>query len=270
MRKLPFRIGTTSYIIPSDILPNARYLADKVDDIELVLFEVEDGSGNLPDEDVLNALQVIATQNDLTYTVHLPLDLQLGGDDEQKTSSIQKALDVIERTSLLQPFAYVLHLDGRTVCTSFGSQAWQIWNQRSKDALGELAGLMEYPDLLAVENLDRYPPEFWDDILNGAPVSRCIDIGHLWLDGHDPLPYLQKHIARARVLHLHGVAERDHQSLAYVAPEELERIVRFLLDSDFQGVVTIEVFGEEDFRTSTHSLLEVVRRMGWEAAWENC
>jgi hypothetical protein len=29
----PFRLGTTSYIIPADILPNAQYLADKVQDI---------------------------------------------------------------------------------------------------------------------------------------------------------------------------------------------------------------------------------------------
>ena len=44
---LPFRLGTTSYIIPADILPNVRYLADKVDDIELVLFEADDYSNPL-------------------------------------------------------------------------------------------------------------------------------------------------------------------------------------------------------------------------------
>ena len=48
MQTYPFRLGTTSYIIPDDILPNARFLADKVDDIELVLFEVDDGPNNLP------------------------------------------------------------------------------------------------------------------------------------------------------------------------------------------------------------------------------
>ncbi len=29
----------TSYIVPADILPNLRYLAGKVQDVELVLFE---------------------------------------------------------------------------------------------------------------------------------------------------------------------------------------------------------------------------------------
>ena len=45
----PFRLGTTSYIIPNSILPNVRYLADKVKDIELVLFESDDGISNFPD-----------------------------------------------------------------------------------------------------------------------------------------------------------------------------------------------------------------------------
>ena len=31
--RLPFRLGTSSYIIPADILPNVDFLKDKVDDI---------------------------------------------------------------------------------------------------------------------------------------------------------------------------------------------------------------------------------------------
>ena len=268
MKPLPFRIGTTSYIIPADILPNARYLAGKVDDIELVLFEVDDGSNNLPHEDVLRELRVIAGQHDLTYTVHLPLDLQLGEGKALKDQSIRKALRVIEHTAPLQPFAYVLHLDGRKVRTQYGSRGWQDWKRHTKAALQELVALLDDSELLAVENLDRYPPQFWDEVLDGMPVSRCIDVGHLWLDGHDPLAFLEEHIRRTRVLHLHGIAERDHKSLAHVAPEELERVVCFLIDSGFQGVFTMEIFGEDDFHTSSDSLLEIVHRLGWEAAWE--
>ncbi len=48
MENINFRIGTTSYIIPDDIIPpNVRYLGGKTDDIELVLFEVDDGPSNL-------------------------------------------------------------------------------------------------------------------------------------------------------------------------------------------------------------------------------
>ena len=44
-----FRIGTTSYVIPDDILPNVEYLASRVDDVQLVLFETDEYGSNLPD-----------------------------------------------------------------------------------------------------------------------------------------------------------------------------------------------------------------------------
>ncbi len=40
--KRQFRLGSTSYVYPDDILPNVRKLMSSVDDIELVLFEVDD------------------------------------------------------------------------------------------------------------------------------------------------------------------------------------------------------------------------------------
>ena len=94
----PFRLGTTSYIIPDDILPNARYLADKVRDIELVLFEVDDGSNNLPPPHVIDELAELARQYDMTYTVHLPLDLKLGDDSSDRDISVIKAKRVIDCT----------------------------------------------------------------------------------------------------------------------------------------------------------------------------
>jgi len=56
-------------------------------------------------------------------------------------------------------------------------------------------------------------------VLEQIPASLCIDIGHLWRDGRDALPYLEAYLGRARVVHLHGVGERDHQSLELTAPE---------------------------------------------------
>jgi hypothetical protein len=71
--RFPFRLGTTSYIIPAELLPNVIYLADKVDDIELVLFESDEIS-NLPDAATVKILKETAEQSDLTYTIHLPMD----------------------------------------------------------------------------------------------------------------------------------------------------------------------------------------------------
>ena len=64
---LPFRLGTTSYIWPDDILPNVRQLAPLVDDIELVLFESDEYGSNLPDKDVIAELKQLALAYGLTY-----------------------------------------------------------------------------------------------------------------------------------------------------------------------------------------------------------
>jgi sugar phosphate isomerase/epimerase len=263
MKDIPFRIGTTSYIIPADILPNVNYLAGKVQDVELVLFEVDDGPNNLPDEDTIAQLKRAAALEDLTYTVHLPLDLKLGGAEGERQSSIRKAIQVIDNTKALRPFAYVLHLDGRKIRSEFRSQRWREWTARTRDGLTELVDLMDDPALLAVENLDGYPPDFWDETLAGMPVSRCVDVGHLWRDGHDPLSYLQEHIRRTRVIHIHGVAERDHKSLAHVPPQELQAVLQLLLDADYQGVLTLEIFGEEDFTSSMGALHGIFEKNNW-------
>ena len=64
INSLPFRLGTSSYIIPDDILPNVRYLAGKVRDIELVLFEVDDGQNSLPSAEVIDELIKLAALYD--------------------------------------------------------------------------------------------------------------------------------------------------------------------------------------------------------------
>jgi sugar phosphate isomerase/epimerase len=112
MHALPFRLGTTSYIIPDEILPNVRYLAGQVRDIELLLFEMDDGQNNLPDEDTISELHRIAADHDMSFTVHLPLDLDLGAEGVDRSKTLRKAQRAIETINHLDPWAYVLHLDG--------------------------------------------------------------------------------------------------------------------------------------------------------------
>src|SRR5215207_9407881 len=143
MKTYPFRLGTTSYIIPVDILPNARYLAGKVRDMELILFEVDDGPNNLPSSDVVHELSKIAKDCDMTYTIHLPLDLKLGEDGSERDQSLVKAKRVIDCTRALDPWAYVLHLDGKAVRTSIDAELimrWQDQSVRALEIVAEWAG----------------------------------------------------------------------------------------------------------------------------------
>jgi len=257
MQAYPFRLGTTSYIIPADILPNAHYLAGKVRDIELILFEVDDGPNNLPSSEVIDQLLQIASQHDLTYTVHLPLDLKLGENGSEQDQSLVKAKRVIDCTRGLDPWAYVLHLDGRSVRTSTDAGLVKRWQDQSVHALELAAEWAGSPEKLAVENLETYPLDFIQPVLDRIPVSRCVDIGHLWLDGHDPIPYLGAALPRTRVVHIHGIAERDHRSLAFMPQGKVNQVWDELIRANYKGVLTLEIFSEEDFISS----LEVIKRL---------
>ena len=256
MQTYPFRLGTTSYIIPDDILPNAHYLADKVSDIELILFEVDDGPNNLPSAEVIDELVKIANEHDLTYTVHLPLDLKLGHDGSEYYQSLVKAKRVIDCTLGLGPWAYVLHLDGKSVRTSTNKDLIKRWQDQSVRALEITAQWAAGAEKLAVENLETYSLDFIQPVLDRIPVSRCVDIGHLWLDGHDPIPYLRAALPRTRVIHIHGIAERDHRSLMFMPQENVRAVWEELIGAKYEGVLTLEIFSEEDFLSS----MEIIRR----------
>ena len=138
--------------------------------------------------------------------------------------SLVKAKRVIDCTRGLDPWAYVLHLDGKAVRTSTDVELIRRWQDHSVRALEIVSEWAGGPDKLAVENLETYPLDFIQPVLDRIPVSRCVDIGHLWLDGHDPIPYLQAALPRTRVIHMHGIAERDHRSLAFMPQEKVRAV----------------------------------------------
>jgi sugar phosphate isomerase/epimerase len=257
------RFGTSSYIIPEDILPNVEYLAGKVKDVELILFEVDDGMNNIPSSRVIDRLCAIACEADLSYTVHLPLDLRLGSDGDEQHESLLKAKRVIEATKDLQPWAYVLHLDGREVKSGVDRQAYNHWLEQATRALQIVGNWAGGVDFLAVENLEGYALDFWEPVFERIPAGRCVDVGHLWRDGHDPIPYLERAFSLTRVVHIHGIGERDHQSLALVPPDELARVLEWLYRRDFNGVITVEVFGEDDFISSMAAIKTSRMRNGF-------
>jgi sugar phosphate isomerase/epimerase len=79
----------------------------------------------------------------------------------------------------------------------------------------------------------------------------------LWLDGHDPIPYLRSALPRTRVVHIHGIAERDHRSLKFMPQEHVRAVFDELLRVNYEGVLTLEMFSEDDF----HSSLDVLEKI---------
>jgi sugar phosphate isomerase/epimerase len=239
-----YRLGSTSYVWPDDIVPNVRQSGPFVDDVELVLFEVEDYS-NLPTAATVAELAGLAQAHELTYTVHLPLDLAL-----DHAPSLEKAAKTIACTRDLPPWAYVLHLDGRAVEGTPGAGVLARWRDQALRVLEQVAGYVGDARRLCVENLENYAPAAFLPLLDRIPVSLCVDVGHLWLRGQDPIPFLEEHVARTRIVHLHGIGTRDHQSLLHQGAEGVAPVLNTLAAHDYRGVLTLEVFSREDFFSS--------------------
>lgn len=254
MERLPFRLGSTSYVYPAGLVENARRLAAEglIRDMELVLFDLDDGPSNFPDAATIRELQAVAANHDLTYTVHLPLDLRLRENGGPEHISLVKAKRVIEATLPLDPAAVVAHLE----TAGYDDPAWVA---QMAEAVQMVAGWLPSPDLLAIENLESYDPALVATVAEMVGVSRTLDIGHLWKQGAEPLPVLHEWLPQTRVIHLHGfsgVFQRAHQALDVTAADQLDPVLAAL--RDYQGVLTLEVF-EEAFFSSRAALL---------AAWE--
>jgi sugar phosphate isomerase/epimerase len=255
-----FRIGSTSYVIPDDILPNVEFLGPIVDDIQLVLFETDEYGSNLPEPGQIRHLNELAWEHGLTYTVHLPLDLKLGDEGADGHVSLVKARRVIEATRDLGPQAYTLHLDGDCLMSDPDEVTEARWRESSIRALELVAAWVDEPGLLSIENLEAWNPDAFAPIVSELPVGRTIDVGHFWLQGIDPIDHLERWIDRSRVIHLHGVAERDHASLSHVPSVDLDRVTAFLLNN-FSGVVTLEVFSLPDLTSSLDALAGSIDRV---------
>jgi sugar phosphate isomerase/epimerase len=257
--RFPFRLGTTSYIIPDEIEPNVRALAPWVDDIELVLFESEEIS-NLPDPSAISTLAALAAAHQLTYTVHFPLDGQLGAADEEiRRASVAQCLRVFHLTAPLGPHAWVLHFHGERR----GEQPAEdvdAWSRRLDRSAAELLAGGMPPERLAVETLD-YPFALVWPIVQRRGLGVCVDVGHLLLGGRHPVRALDAYRDRCRVVHLHGVRDgRDHVDAAALDRALLQELYRALLRPDGAPcVVTLEVFNQQDFERSLEILEEVWR-----------
>jgi len=250
MSRACFRLGATSYIYPTDLEANVAALGPVVDDVELVLFET-DALSNLPDRPTLAALQRLADLYQLTYTVHLPLDLC----PEASHPSLPLAQRVIRLTQPLQPYAIVAHLDARAPLVSGD---WAKWREGSLRCLEKVGGMMGSLERLCIENIERWPYEEMLPLLDRLPISFCLDIGHLWLQGlHVPAVFASLAL-RTRTVHLHGIDSatgRDHSSLAHVPNSDRDAALDALSAQGFGGVLTLEVFTAQDFASSREQVL---------------
>lgn len=250
----PFRLGTTSYIIPDDIEPNVRHLAPLVDDIEIVLFESEDYS-NVPTGKLVSRLADMAAEHNLTYTIHLPLDTSLGHQDERiRRTSVDRCRRIIECMSPVNPFAYILHLQGDIVGNP-PSQDMDRWLSQHRRSIEELLMAL-HPDKLCVETLS-YPYHLIEEVVDDYSLSICLDIGHILLYGYSLQSYLDHYLHRTHVVHLHGIRDgKDHTDIACLESDIITLLIDRLNRDMLPRVMTLEIFSERELFKS----LDIMRR----------
>jgi len=250
--RFSFRLGTSSYIIPTDILSNLEYLKEKVDDVEILLFE-SDKISNIPTNDTVLAMKDIADQYNLTYTIHLPLDIQLGnGDETIRQNSIDKCLRIFDRMIPLLPFGWILHFHGDSdQSRDIPSVQMDRWRNQHKKSLERLVQHLDEPHRICVETL-IYDFSYIEDIVKQSPVSICMDVGHLILKDRDPFAFWQKWQDQIRVFHLHGVTSEktDHADLTHLPEMFLALFLDQISTNAVERVLTVEVFNESDFIAS--------------------
>ncbi len=254
--KFAFQLATTSYILPSALLPNIQFLGRYVDEVELVLFESGNQS-NLPTPQEVREMARLAADFDLTYNVHLPGDLFFGDPDPTlRREFCATAVRFYERTLPLDPTSYILHLDSRradgTIEEDQGS--WQGRVSESLEAM-RLHGI----DLtrLVVENLE-YPLERLSSLAAAFDLGFCLDIGHLLFYRHDVGQHLQAFLPKSAMVHLHGVHDgQDHRGVNHIPSPTWDTICRGL--TEYRGVVSLEVFSLEDLIPSLERIAEIVK-----------
>lgn len=255
--EFPFRLSTTSYIIPAPILPNVEFLGPHLDEVELVLFE-SGQEQNLPSRSEIRELFRLARRLGLTYNVHLPTDVFLGDPRKEiRRASVDTLLRFYRRTVPLEPTLYVLHLETRSTSGEKETDP-DAWLVRVRSSLEELWRAGVDPGMVALENLG-YPPTWLRPLVEEMGVWYCVDVGHLIRYGFEAIEELRQSLPRCAMLHLHGVEDGvDHRGVHLLPGPIWEGISRML--QDYQAGVSIEVFSLEDLRESMAMMARLVEQ----------
>ncbi len=250
------KIGTTSYIYPDDIIPNVKKLGGLVDDIELVLFEGKEYS-NLPRDEDVSVLKKISEATGLTYTVHLPIDLDICSKDKDfRTFSLKRMVEIMRLTSPLNPRQYIVHLPRRDVASE------ELWVFRTKRSLSEIRSEVGNENI-SIENLS-YPAKHILPIIEEFDFTLCLDVCHALKCGDDWEKIFDENFERIKVVHFYG-AEVDGEG--HIGLQKGERgfvksVIYKILSSNYSELLTLEVFGTDDFFESKRILEEEI------SAWQ--
>lgn len=220
----PFSLSVPSYIIPAGITENLHFLKDKVDEVEIILFEGREYS-NLPSPEEIAKF----SETGLKFNVHLPLDLGL--------KDVDRINAIIGLTRPLNPTTWTLHI-----------------NKGEKEVRAALERLDALPQKVSIENLD-YDLRELADIILPMGFSVCLDMGHAWAMGQDLRGLFDFFKDRISIVHLHGLSNgKDHLPLADLEDERFREAESLIMGRGYTGTVSMEIFSMEHLYQSERIL----------------
>lgn len=249
----PIRLGATSFVYPGGWLANVERLAPRFSDIEILFFEAG-GAHCLPGGEECEGLaRCKKARAGLTYSLHTPLEVSLGSEDEaRRLASVAAVERAIEAARPFAPETYVVHAYlGDREHDDRLPRDLAAWRRRVARSFTQLIDAGVAPRDLCVEVLD-YDFAVIEPVVVELGLSVALDVGHLVRDGRDEDALLRRHLPRTRLIQWHGTdpSGRDHRSLIHYPRERAARLLARLRDAAYPGVLTIEVFREGDLEES--------------------
>ncbi len=296
-QRFPFRLACPSFIYPADYLPNVQRLGPSMDEIELLFLEGRCREALPTPALISELAEIGRTMPlgyNVHLPTDVALTASDRGEQQLAAARLCQTLDLVRP---LEASAHVLHLPWEgggqrsevrgqradpASLRSYAAASVRGWRKegggwRAGNGCGAVkadedreafldAGLRGLEELqksgadlggLVLENLEHYPVEWLEDVLEASGLGLCLDLGHLLLQGRDLCAVYERNQHRIRIMHLHGVNQnqgqnKDHVGLHYLSPDHLPVVQRIL--TSFQGVLCLEVFNAQDLEASLNVL----------------
>ena len=240
---LPRHLAAPSFVLPAGVAENARFLAGRVDEIALCLFETR-ACLAYTRADLPLWLTTLTGRDGgpLRWHVHLPLDLPWPAtpDDDACRRTADTALRVLARAGHLAPRRAVLHAPPgdpgaqRRMLTVF----IETWRRR-----GSVPLLLENTEACDVLSLG-------EDFLFARGAGFCLDVAHAM--GYAQIELLRSGLpARADVIHWSAPGNGDaHAALDAWTPEQRRTVAGLAAALSPSATHVAELFSRQRLETS--------------------
>ena len=228
-----FRLAAPSFVWPEPVTPNCQKLAGVVDEAAILFFETQSCLGYTKNEFGPELLNL-----DLSYHIHLPLDLKWGQGGYPAISDLEK---LIKKTLFLNPTGFVLHPP-----------------RKSEHLLGAIRVFdsLDIPrEKIFLENTEECDlATHWKTIEN-MELSVCLDIGHFLAYSQNKLMKINGLLEKVRMVHAYCPDEKGrHMGLEKLDLEAIKWLKKILISINPGFCLVLEVFNPTDLKTSMATL----------------